>query len=96
MRRRGGPALLLVALSTLAMVAPTAAAEPVYDPGGYSAGLEVALVAGTWYAVTKVDDFFGSNLDILTAPRPTGPWTVGASFKVPAKPTRGRTRTTPA
>jgi hypothetical protein len=65
-------------------------ATAVYDPGGYSRALDVALVADRWYAVTKVDDFFGASIDILGAAGPTGPWTVGATFSVPAKPTAGQ------
>src|SRR5262249_2240068 len=65
-------------------------AEAVYDPGGYRASLEIASVAGTSYAATKVDDFFGTNIDILSAPDPTGPWTVGATFRAPVKPAAGQ------
>jgi hypothetical protein len=65
-------------------------AEPVHDPGGYSYALEPALIADRWYAVTKRDEFFGTNVDILSAPAPTGPWKVGATFRVPGKARAGQ------
>jgi len=65
-------------------------AVPIHDPGGYSYALRAALVADRWYATAKEDDFFGSNIDILTASGPTGPWHVGATFRVPAKTAPGQ------
>jgi hypothetical protein len=70
--------------------ASRATAQPVHDPGGYSYAMNNAFVAGRWYGITKVNEFFGAQIDILTAPDPTGPWTIGASVAVPTKPAAGQ------
>lgn len=45
--------------------------------GGVSQTLSVFEQGGQWYAVSKRDEFLGSDLVIWSAPGPTGPFTAG-------------------
>lgn len=53
------------------------AAELIPAEGGVSQTLSVFERDGRWYAVSKRDEFLGTDLVIWSAPRPTGPFTAG-------------------
>lgn len=54
---------------------PDQADELIGAVGGVSQTLSVFESGGTWYALSKRDDFLGKDLVVWTAPRPTGPFT---------------------
>lgn len=49
--------------------------------GGVSQTLSVFEDDGTWYALSKQDEFLGTNLTVWTAPAPTGPFTLQAPLR---------------
>lgn len=53
---------------------PAAAAELVPAVGGVSQTLSVFEQGGTWYALSKQDEYLGRGLVVWTAPAPTGPF----------------------
>jgi hypothetical protein len=64
--------------------------------GGVSQTLSVFERAGRWYAVSKRDEFLGSDLVIWSSPGPTGPFTAGAPVaEIPSDEARGRLRYMP-
>lgn len=54
---------------------PDEAAVLVDPVGGVSQTLSVFESGGTWYALSKQDEFLGDALMVWTAPSPTGPFT---------------------
>lgn len=56
---------------------PARSAALIPAVGGVSQTLSVFHREGTWYALSKRDEFLGSDLVIWTAPAPTGPFTAG-------------------
>lgn len=54
---------------------PGRAAVLIENEGGVSQTLSVFPSGGSWYAVSKRDEFLGSDLVIWKAPGPTGPFT---------------------
>ncbi|GAA1746163.1 DUF4185 domain-containing protein [Aeromicrobium alkaliterrae] len=56
---------------------PAAAQVLIENEGGVSQTLSVFERDGRWYAVSKRDEFLGSDVIIWTAPAPTGPFTPG-------------------
>ncbi|MBM7517087.1 DUF4185 domain-containing protein [Nocardioides nitrophenolicus] len=74
----------------------TAAAELIGHQGGVSQTLSVFRVGQTWYALSKKDEFLGTDLTIWTAPRPTGPFTVQpAAAAIPSDAVTGTLRYMP-
>ena len=57
---------------------PSRAAELIPAIGGVSQVLSVFHRHGSWYAVSKRDDFLGKDLVIWKAPAPTGPFLASA------------------
>ena len=68
---------------------PAAAAELIPAVGGVSQTLSVFAEDGTWYAVSKQDDYLGSQVVVWSAPQPTGPFT--ASGSVASRPSDATT-----
>lgn len=56
---------------------PTDAEELISATGGVSQTLSVFEQDGRWYAVSKRDEFLGTQLVIWSAPSPTGPFVAG-------------------
>lgn len=56
---------------------PSRAATLIPAQGGVSQTLSVFEQGGRWYAVSKRDEFLGSDLVVWSAPGPTGPFTAG-------------------
>jgi len=48
--------------------------------GGVSQTLSVVEQHGTWYAISKRDDFLGSDLVVWSSPTPEGPFTAGPAL----------------
>ncbi|UDY24024.1 DUF4185 domain-containing protein [Nocardioides sp. Kera G14] len=64
---------------------PSKAAVLIPAVGGVSQTLSVFEQAGSWYAVSKRDEFVGSDLVVWKAPAPTGPWVAGpVAAKIPS------------
>lgn len=59
---------------------PTHASVLIPAQGGVSQTLSVFERDGTWYAVSKRDEYLGSDLVVWTAPAPTGPFTAHPPF----------------
>jgi hypothetical protein len=57
---------------------PERSAVLIPSTGGVSQTLSVFERDGRWYAVSKRDEFLGTDLVIWSAPGPTGPFTAGA------------------
>ncbi len=53
---------------------PGTAVELIGNWGGVSQTLSVFEEGGSWYAVSKRDEFLGTDLTIWSAPAPTGPF----------------------
>lgn len=68
---------------------PAAAAALIPAVGGVSQTLSVFAEDGTWYAVSKQDDYLGSHVVIWSAPQPMGPFT--ASGSVASRPSDATT-----
>lgn len=68
---------------------PAAAVALIPAVGGVSQTLSVFADGETWYAVSKRDDFLGSDVVIWSAPQPMGPFTASAS--VASKPSDATT-----
>jgi len=69
-------------------------AAPVHDAGaGRRASIQPRRIDGTWVAVTKLDDWHGADLALLTAAAPQGPWTVVRTMVIPTKTLDGSTNT---
>ncbi len=72
------------------------AAELIPAEGGVSQTLSVFEQDGTWYAVSKRDEFLGSDLVVWSAPSPTGPFTASApKASIPSDVESGRLRYMP-
>ncbi|MGH1564436.1 DUF4185 domain-containing protein [Mumia sp. DW29H23] len=56
----------------------SSAVEIIGAQGGVSQVLSVFEAGGSWYAVSKQDEFLGDDLVIWKAPRPTGPYRVAS------------------
>jgi hypothetical protein len=68
----------------------------VPSDGGVSQTLSVFERSGRWYAVSKRDEFLGTDLVIWSAPSPTGPFTASAPVaEIPSDPDQGRLRYMP-
>ncbi|WP_370617073.1 DUF4185 domain-containing protein [Mumia qirimensis] len=64
--------------------------------GGVSQTLSVFEQDGSWYAVSKQDEFLGHNLVIWKAPSPTGPFTVASTAAtIPSDAATGQLRYMP-
>jgi len=64
--------------------------------GGVSQTLSVFERDGTWYAVSKRDEFLGTDLVIWSAPGPTGPFTAGSPVaRIPSDVDAGTLRYMP-
>lgn len=77
---------------------PRAADAAVLIPaqGGVSQTLSVFERDGRWYAVSKRDEFLGTDLVIWSAPGPTGPFTASAPVaKIPSDEETGQLRYMP-
>lgn len=75
---------------------PSAAQELIPADGGVSQTLSVFERDGTWYAVSKRDEFLGSDLVVWSAPRPTGPFTAAPpAAEIPSDVDAGRLRYMP-
>ena len=67
-----------------------AAAELIPAVGGVSQTLSVFELDGTWYALSKRNDFLGTDVVAWTAPSPTGPFDGGESLApLPSDPFTG-------
>ncbi|RZS43185.1 uncharacterized protein DUF4185 [Herbihabitans rhizosphaerae] len=67
------------------------AAEVIPATGGVSQTLSVFSRDGTWYALSKKDDFLGEDLVVWRAPSPTGPFTPSPPLaKIPSDIEAGR------
>jgi hypothetical protein len=72
------------------------AAELIPAEGGVSQTLSVFQRDGRWYAVSKRDEFLGTDLVIWSAPGPTGPFTAGTPVaKIPSDEATGELRYMP-
>lgn len=72
------------------------AADLIAADGGVSQTLSVFERGGRWYAVSKRDEFLGSDLVIWTSPSPTGPFTASAPVvEIPSDPDTGKLRYMP-
>ncbi|MDN5893977.1 MAG: DUF4185 domain-containing protein [Nocardioides sp.] len=73
-----------------------AAAKLIPAKGGVSQTLSVFEQDGTWYALSKRDEFLGTDLTVWTAPSPTGPFTAGEPLaKMPSDTVKGELRYMP-
>jgi hypothetical protein len=64
--------------------------------GGVSQTLSVFERGGRWFAVSKRDEFLGTDLVIWSAPSPTGPFVAGEPVaQIPSDETAGRLRYMP-
>lgn len=73
-----------------------AATELIPAEGGVSQTLSVFEQNGTWYALSKRDEFLGSDLTVWTAPAPTGPFTArGPLARMPSDTVQGQLRYMP-
>jgi hypothetical protein len=64
-------------------VADRNAARAVHVGGSYANRLHVLYHDGRWLATCKYDEFFGSEIHVLEAPGPTGPWRVVLRRSIP-------------
>ncbi|KAA1424894.1 DUF4185 domain-containing protein [Mumia zhuanghuii] len=75
---------------------PDSAQELIAAQGGVSQTLSVFEQDGSWYAVSKQDEFLGRNLVIWKAPSPTGPFTVASTAAtIPSDAATGQLRYMP-
>ena len=75
---------------------PAAAQELIPAQGGTSQTLSVFEDAGTWYALSKRDEFLGHDIVVWSAPTPWGPFDGGTTVaSLPSDPARGRLRYMP-
>lgn len=75
---------------------PGRASTLIGAQGGVSQTLSVFERDGRWYAVSKRDEFLGSDLVIWSAPGPTGPFTPSLPVaQIPSDPQRGELRYMP-
>src|SRR3546814_6926392 len=73
-----------------------AAQELIPARGGVSQTLSVFEQDGTWYALSKRDEFLGTDLTVWTASSPTGPFTAhGALAQMPSDTVKGDLRYMP-
>ncbi|AWB93871.1 DUF4185 domain-containing protein [Aeromicrobium chenweiae] len=64
--------------------------------GGVSQTLSVFEQDGRWYAVSKRDEFLGTDLVVWSAPRPTGPFVAGPTVaQIPSEEKSGTLRYMP-
>ena len=74
----------------------TKATELIRAQGGVSQTLSVFERDGTWYALSKRDDFLGSDLAVWCAPAPTGPFDGGRTLaQLPSDTVTGELRYMP-
>ena len=72
------------------------AAELIGATGGVSQTLSVFRHGDRWYALSKRDDFLGTDLTVWTAPTPHGPFTAGTTLaSLPSDTARGELRYMP-
>ncbi|KRF17778.1 hypothetical protein ASG90_05385 [Nocardioides sp. Soil797] len=72
------------------------AAALIPAEGGVSQTLSVFEQDGTWFALSKRDEFLGTDLTVWTAPSPTGPFTAGESLAhLPSDTVKGQLRYMP-
>ncbi|KHL17049.1 uncharacterized protein DUF4185 [Mumia flava] len=72
------------------------ATELIGAEGGVSQTLSVFESDGTWYALSKRDEFLGDDLVLWSAPAPTGPFTAQPPVaQLPSDTTRGLLRYMP-
>jgi hypothetical protein len=72
------------------------ATELIPARGGVSQTLSVFERDGRWFAVSKRDEFLGTDLVIWSAPGPTGPFTAGAPVaQIPSNEATGTLRYMP-
>lgn len=75
---------------------PDRSAVLVPADGGVSQTLSVFERSGRWYAVSKRDEFLGTDLVIWSAPGPTGPFTASPPVaEIPSDQDEGRLRYMP-
>lgn len=75
---------------------PDRAAELIPAEGGVSQTLSVFPKNGRWYALSKRDEFLGSDLTVWTAPGPTGPFTASEPLaNLPSESASGQLRYMP-
>ena len=75
---------------------PTQSAELVPAEGGTSQTLSVFGEGGRWYALSKRNEFLGSDVVVWTAPDPWGPFDTGrAVAALPSDAAEGRLRYMP-
>lgn len=53
--------------------------------------MQPRLIDGVWVSVTKLNDWFGADLAVDTAPAPQGPWTRMRTMAMPTKTIDGTT-----
>ena len=71
-------------------------AELIPAKGGVSQTLSVFSQDGSWYAVSKQDEFLGQDLVIWKAPSPTGPFTRASTVaRIPSNAVTGQLRYMP-
>ncbi|MCL3818523.1 DUF4185 domain-containing protein [Aeromicrobium wangtongii] len=71
----------------------SSAAELIGAEGGVSQTLSVFEQDGRWYAVSKRDEFLGTDLVVWSAPAPTGPFTASAPVaQIPSDEDTGQLR----
>ena len=74
----------------------TKATELIPAQGGVSQTLSVFERDGTWYALSKRDEFLGTDLTIWAAPAPTGPFASARTLaKLPSNAVTGELRYMP-
>ncbi|MET0768151.1 MAG: DUF4185 domain-containing protein [Aeromicrobium sp.] len=74
----------------------TKAAELIAARGGVSQTLSVFERDGRWFAVSKRDEFVGTDLVVWSAPGPTGPFTASEPVaQIPSDETTGQLRYMP-
>lgn len=78
------------------VVEESAAQELIPADGGVSQTLSVFEQRDTWYALSKRDEFLGTELTVWTAPSPTGPFTAqGPLAQMPSDAVQGQLRYMP-
>ncbi len=70
------------------------AAVPIVDaPGDLAYAMQPRHMGGMWVSVVKVDEWRGGSVQVATAARPEGPWTVVQQLAVPTRTLDGVTNT---
>jgi hypothetical protein len=75
---------------------PASAAPLISADGGVSQTLSIFADRGRWYAISKRDEWLGTDLVIWTAPAPTGPFVATSVVAhIPSDPATGTLRYMP-